>query len=745
MNAQMFSPTRTTGRRLDAGARGLAVAFFLVSLTVSFGRTGLSQRATEADTDGDGVADSRDRCPRSPRAAPMVTPGCSALDLAESADRMIAPLAVELADAANRAALRPELTAARSAVEAALSIVDTAIESLGAGRVCQGRSEMTDAVRKIESAEAATRQAIETGRSDLRRKRAPAGSADFDEPEADLLFLEVRLQDFEQSRDRFSEAISYLSDTCGRIAGSAVGGGTIAGIDDRLRRVELANGQVVGLAANFGSPQPSLTVGQTVEFFGTKFEDGSGLATSAKVLDVSPPFSGIDLNLVCVKLRFAPVQPRHPTYKGPWTKHRPDGYFYGATYWIENGMGVGIDLVDCPQAGTPPVSYQRYSSEATLTYKRAGDNAVVTETIAYDLTADGPPVFLNQKVASLSTATLTLKPRVQSCTLTLGCSAPKPLAATTYALSIVPLHGRCLAGYNKVEFSLEDKDFTSFRPASVAQTMVLAAADSGESITFSAQAYKVTGGSTTYPDAAAIGTNQAFGVYNHDFFSPETLYAEELLGVSKASGLMWPKVTGIRNGHVFSYSCQLPDLVRDVIYFGSPLNTYYRLPFSGGTFSNPMWIMGQGNDTTFTHKGDAKYAFDFKAAAGTTVKAARGGTVLLVKENQTGNSFNSSACSNCDANAVVIRHQDGTEAAYLHMPFNGVLVEKWSQVRRGDSIAKVGSTGYSSEPHLHFQAQNSLKVTHPSCFEAIAPWPQGFNQLLKCFIPAPGDLLQSTQ
>src|SRR5215510_77565 len=129
--------------------------------------------------------------------------------------------------------------------------------------------------------------------------------------------------------------------------------------------------------------------------------------------------------------------------------------------------------------------------------------------------------------------------------------------------------------------------------------------------------------------------------------------------------------------------------------------------------------MGQGNNGSFTPNGAQKYAFDCKAPQWTPFLAARVGTVVDLREDQTGNKWilgallgwtDDQANTYCDANKcqenwLLIRHEDGTHAWYAHMPEGGVVPQKGQKVFRGDAIAYVGNTGYSSEPHLHFQVQ----------------------------------------
>ena len=63
---------------------------------------------------------------------------------------------------------------------------------------------------------------------------------------------------------------------------------------------------------------------------------------------------------------------------------------------------------------------------------------------------------------------------------------------------------------------------------------------------------------------------------------------------------------------------------------------------------------------------------------------------------------------NCDghpmrANKVKILHNNGLIAIYAHLKKNSIQVELGQTVRRGDVLGLVGSSGYSSVPHLHFE------------------------------------------
>jgi murein DD-endopeptidase MepM/ murein hydrolase activator NlpD len=60
---------------------------------------------------------------------------------------------------------------------------------------------------------------------------------------------------------------------------------------------------------------------------------------------------------------------------------------------------------------------------------------------------------------------------------------------------------------------------------------------------------------------------------------------------------------------------------------------------------------------------------------------------------------------------IVIAHGYGYSTAYGHC--NSLLVRKGDQVRRGDVIAYVGSSGRSTGPHLHYEVRRNGRVDNP--------------------------------
>jgi murein DD-endopeptidase MepM/ murein hydrolase activator NlpD len=60
---------------------------------------------------------------------------------------------------------------------------------------------------------------------------------------------------------------------------------------------------------------------------------------------------------------------------------------------------------------------------------------------------------------------------------------------------------------------------------------------------------------------------------------------------------------------------------------------------------------------------------------------------------------------------VSIKHSDGYTSVYGHM--QRFIVSNGQSVRAGQTIGYVGSTGYSTGPHLHFELRRNGQIINP--------------------------------
>lgn len=115
---------------------------------------------------------------------------------------------------------------------------------------------------------------------------------------------------------------------------------------------------------------------------------------------------------------------------------------------------------------------------------------------------------------------------------------------------------------------------------------------------------------------------------------------------------------------------------------------YWENPFQQPTFGPISTQFGSirytNDDPTPTRHGGT----DIAAARGSIVAAANNGRVLFADYLQ------------LTGNTVIIEHGFGLKSWYYHM--DSLNVKTGDIVKKGDQIGTVGSTGYSTGPHLHF-------------------------------------------
>ncbi len=126
------------------------------------------------------------------------------------------------------------------------------------------------------------------------------------------------------------------------------------------------------------------------------------------------------------------------------------------------------------------------------------------------------------------------------------------------------------------------------------------------------------------------------------------------------------------------------------------------LPNSPAIFNGYIWpaqgilTSGYGWRWGRMHNG-----IDIAAPVGTPIFAAAAGVVTFAGWNSGGYG-----------NLVEIAHPDGSFTLYAHN--QRLLVREGQEVEQGDQIAEMGSTGFSTGPHLHFEI-------HPAGQGAVNP------------------------
>jgi murein DD-endopeptidase MepM/ murein hydrolase activator NlpD len=105
-------------------------------------------------------------------------------------------------------------------------------------------------------------------------------------------------------------------------------------------------------------------------------------------------------------------------------------------------------------------------------------------------------------------------------------------------------------------------------------------------------------------------------------------------------------------------------------------------PLPEGKDFGAKWVFGVKPGSSEDHSG-----VDYALAAGTPVAALADGTVVIAED-----LF-------FTGKAVFIDHGDGLISMYFH--FSDLKVQAGQDVKKGEILGLVGSTGRASGPHLH--------------------------------------------
>ncbi len=135
----------------------------------------------------------------------------------------------------------------------------------------------------------------------------------------------------------------------------------------------------------------------------------------------------------------------------------------------------------------------------------------------------------------------------------------------------------------------------------------------------------------------------------------------------------------------------------------------------GGTANSAGWVRPSGGFQTsgygyrvdpYTHYTALHAGVDLAPACYAPIYAAHDGTVTFAGN---GGGY---------GNEVVLDNGGGISTAYGHVVDGGILVTSGQHVTAGQQIAKIGSTGWSTGCHLHFETRINGAAVDPVPFMA---------------------------
>lgn len=122
--------------------------------------------------------------------------------------------------------------------------------------------------------------------------------------------------------------------------------------------------------------------------------------------------------------------------------------------------------------------------------------------------------------------------------------------------------------------------------------------------------------------------------------------------------------------------------------FKCPITAKWRLTSPYGNRADP-----------FTGVKKFHTGMDMAAPTGTPVKATLDGKVVAVSFNQVYGNY------------VIVSHINGYQSLYAHL--HAATVKVGQRINQGEKLGLVGSTGYSTGPHLHFTVYKNGKLVNP--------------------------------
>jgi len=113
-----------------------------------------------------------------------------------------------------------------------------------------------------------------------------------------------------------------------------------------------------------------------------------------------------------------------------------------------------------------------------------------------------------------------------------------------------------------------------------------------------------------------------------------------------------------------------------------------------------LWPVSGSINSGYGPRGSSFHdGIDIAAPEGTPIQAIEHGEVIYSDQLRG------------YGNIVIVRHQGGITSVYAHNQIN--LVREGQQVSKGEVIAKVGSTGQVTGPHLHLEIRKNNAAQDP--------------------------------
>ena len=144
------------------------------------------------------------------------------------------------------------------------------------------------------------------------------------------------------------------------------------------------------------------------------------------------------------------------------------------------------------------------------------------------------------------------------------------------------------------------------------------------------------------------------------------------------------------------------------------MKSEYKIPFPKDV---EFKIAKPTGDYAHENYPEIYYAIDFVVPINTPVSAIKAGKTIVLKDDSDEYGIDPSFIDK--VNFVVIDHQDGTYAEYLHLAKGKIKVKKGDEVKPGDLLGYTGLSGCMDGAHLHlnvFEIKDGKAISIPIRF-----------------------------
>jgi murein DD-endopeptidase MepM/ murein hydrolase activator NlpD len=235
--------------------------------------------------------------------------------------------------------------------------------------------------------------------------------------------------------------------------------------------------------------------------------------------------------------------------------------------------------------------------------------------------------------------------------------------------------------------------------------------------TFRWNEYKVAGGDTLSEIAAARQLDMGTLIASNGITNARRLQEGEILRIPNMDGIPYTVKAGDSLSSISTASSVPLQVILDVNDLESDvINPGMNLFLPGARMPQEEVRLALGESFIYPVRGvlSSPYgwridpiakverfhsALDLAAPLGTPVKAAMDGRVSRV------------AVNSVYGNYIILTHQGTYQSLYAHLSVVSVKQGDW--VSRNSKIGEVGSTGYSTGPHLHFSVFRNNKAINP--------------------------------